>query len=147
MVAKAAEINEELEEIKKDVEGCLNEKIHPDLTLEEKIDLLRDNVIFKKRLHDANRKLQVIHNRHLALENAYHHKKETGPKIRYKAMKGDVVDNMVAEYFNETNCPVPLERMGNGYYMFGTKKIFAKIINGKLVIRVGGGYMGIDEFI
>lgn len=31
--------------------------------------------------------------------------------------------------------------------MFGTKKIFAKIINGKLVIRVGGGYMGIDEFI
>ena len=31
--------------------------------------------------------------------------------------------------------------------MFGTKKIYAKIINGKLVIRVGGGYMGIDEFM
>ena len=31
--------------------------------------------------------------------------------------------------------------------MFGTRKIFAKIINGKLVIRVGGGYMGIDEFM
>ena len=37
--------------------------------------------------------------------------------------------------------------MGGGYYMFGTKKIYAKIINGKLVIRVGGGYMGIDEFM
>lgn len=31
--------------------------------------------------------------------------------------------------------------------MFGTKKIYAKIINGKLVIRVGGGYMSIDEFM
>lgn len=31
--------------------------------------------------------------------------------------------------------------------MFGTKKIMAKIINGKLVIRVGGGYMGVEEFI
>lgn len=31
--------------------------------------------------------------------------------------------------------------------MFGTKKILAKIINGQLVIRVGGGYMNADEFI
>ena len=31
--------------------------------------------------------------------------------------------------------------------MFGSKQILAKIINGKLVIRVGGGYMSADEFI
>jgi hypothetical protein len=31
--------------------------------------------------------------------------------------------------------------------MFGTRQILCKIINGKLVIRVGGGYMGADEFI
>jgi len=31
--------------------------------------------------------------------------------------------------------------------MFGTKKILAKIINGRLVIRVGGGYMNAKEFI
>ena len=31
--------------------------------------------------------------------------------------------------------------------MFGSKKIFAKIINGNLLIRVGGGYMSIDEFM
>ena len=31
--------------------------------------------------------------------------------------------------------------------MFGTKKIYAKVMNDKLVVRVGGGYMGIDEFI
>jgi hypothetical protein len=42
---------------------------------------------------------------------------------------------------------VPIKRLGNGYYYFGTRKIFAKIMNGKLVIRVGGGYMVIEEFI
>lgn len=31
--------------------------------------------------------------------------------------------------------------------MFGSKKIFAKIIQSKLVVRVGGGHMDIDEFI
>jgi hypothetical protein len=45
------------------------------------------------------------------------------------------------------NCPVPIKRMGDGNYLFGTKKIFAKIMNGKLVIRVGGGFMIIEEFI
>lgn len=42
---------------------------------------------------------------------------------------------------------MPIKRLGNGYYLFGTKKIFAKIMNGKLVIRVGGGFMVIEEFI
>lgn len=31
--------------------------------------------------------------------------------------------------------------------MFGTKKITAKIVNNQLVIRVGGGYMSVDQFI
>jgi hypothetical protein len=40
-----------------------------------------------------------------------------------------------------------VKRLGPGKYLFGTKNIMAKIINGKLVIRVGGGYMSADEFI
>lgn len=42
---------------------------------------------------------------------------------------------------------MPIKKLGNGYYIFGTRKIYAKILNGKLVIRVGGGYMIIEEFI
>ena len=57
----------------------------------------------------------------------------------------DDVDAMLAQYIK--GCPVPIKRLGGGYYMFGTKKIYAKIMNGKLVIRVGGGYMNIEEFI
>ncbi len=65
----------------------------------------------------------------------------------YRAIKGDLVDELLAKYINMTQCPVPIKRLGNGYYLFGSKKIFAKIMNGKLVIRVGGGFMVIEEFI
>merc|ERR550514_203779 len=44
-------------------------------------------------------------------------------------------------------CALPVKRLAPGKYMFGSRQILAKIINGKLVIRVGGGYMSVDEFI
>ena len=61
--------------------------------------------------------------------------------------KGDLLDEMIGQYIHQANCPVPIKKLGNGYYIFGTRKIYAKILNGKLVIRVGGGYMIIEEFI
>ena len=65
----------------------------------------------------------------------------------YVAASGDDVDQLIAKYINLHECPVPITRLGGGYYMFGTRKIYAKVMNGRLVIRVGGGYMIIDEFI
>ena len=71
--------------------------------------------------------------------------KQPEPVSDYKAVRGDEVDEMLANYL--TDCPVPVKRLGGGFYLFGTRKIFAKIMNGKLVVRVGGGYMIITEFI
>jgi len=45
------------------------------------------------------------------------------------------------------HCTVPLERLGDGWYIFGTRRIFARIAAGKLAVRVGGGWMSIKEFI
>jgi len=67
--------------------------------------------------------------------------------VIYTPDTSDKVDQMFAFYINETKCPVQLKKTGEGQYLFGTKKIFAKIQNEKLVIRVGGGYMMIDEFL
>lgn len=68
-------------------------------------------------------------------------------KKRYRAAKGDDVDEMLANVINIKNCDIPISRMGDGHYMFGSKKIFTRIMNGKLVVRVGGGFMSMDEFI
>ena len=69
------------------------------------------------------------------------------PKQLYKAVKGDPVDEMFARYLNKINSPVPITRLANGKYSFGTKEVQAKIMNGNLVMRVGGGYMSIEEFM
>ena len=42
---------------------------------------------------------------------------------------------------------VPIRRLGGGFYLFGTRKIYAKVLNMKLVVRVGGGFMNFTEFI
>ena len=62
-------------------------------------------------------------------------------------MKGDAVDEMFAGYLNKAKLTIEVQRISASNYMFGTKKILAKIINGRLVIRVGGGYMNAEEFI
>lgn len=62
-------------------------------------------------------------------------------------MKGDEVDALFAYHFNKAQLALPVKRLGPGKYMFGSKQILAKIVNGKLLIRVGGGYCGVDEFI
>lgn len=65
----------------------------------------------------------------------------------YKYIKGCDIDAMFGQALMRNNCGVPIKRMAAGKYMFGTRNIIAKIINMKLVIRVGGGYMSVDEFI
>ena len=54
---------------------------------------------------------------------------------------------LYAEWFNKLNLDVPTKKLGGGYYMFGTKKIFCRIMNGNLTVRVGGGFLGIEEFV
>lgn len=54
---------------------------------------------------------------------------------------------MLAEILNRLGIAVAIKKVGGGYYMFGSKKIYCKITNGKLVVRVGGGFMGIEDFI
>ncbi|OMJ71701.1 hypothetical protein SteCoe_30009 [Stentor coeruleus] len=43
--------------------------------------------------------------------------------------------------------PIKFIKDCDGIYIFGTKKVFIKLDNGKLYIRIGGGFMIIDEFI
>lgn len=63
------------------------------------------------------------------------------------ALKGDLVDEMLARYISDYEVKVPISRIGNQLYMFGTRRIYAKIMNNRLVVRVGGGFMGIDQFV
>merc|ERR1719469_843868 len=69
----------------------------------------------------------------------------------YQPVKGDPVDRKLAEYLNaypdKTKLKVMFYRQSPGVYEFGQTKINLKVSGERLVVRVGGGFLSIDEFI
>ena len=70
---------------------------------------------------------------------------------QYVPVKGDLIDEALAEYINnyqdKSKLKVMFIRVTPGIYQFGSKKIAIGVHQGKISIRVGGGYMYIDEFL
>ena len=75
--------------------------------------------------------------------------------FRYKVYigkKDDNVDLALGNYINsfpeKARMKIMFIRQSEGVYQFGSKKVAIKIEKGnKIQVRVGGGYMHIDEFI
>ena len=68
-------------------------------------------------------------------------------QIQYKSIDDDVVDKMLEKFVQTHKVQVPINRIDPSKYLFGTRIISAQIINGVLMVRVGGGFMNIEEFI
>lgn len=67
----------------------------------------------------------------------------------YVAVTEDPVDQAIAEFSNAQPkaLPIPLLREEQGTYVFGSRRVFAKLDAGKVTVRVGGGLMPLEEFI
>jgi hypothetical protein len=66
-------------------------------------------------------------------------------------VKDDPLDQKLAYFIN--NMPYDMrdkmrfERESEGIYKYGKKRVFMKIEKDQIIIRVGGGYLTIEEFI
>ena len=69
----------------------------------------------------------------------------------YIPLKTDAVDTKLAEYINNyperQKLKIMFMRESEGVYQFGSKRIMVKVERGKIQIKVGGGYLSIDEFL
>ena len=70
----------------------------------------------------------------------------------YRAVKDDPIDQKLSQYMNELPLSLrknalQLVRESEGVYKYGKKRVFMKIENDLIVIRVGGGYLTFDQFI
>jgi len=69
----------------------------------------------------------------------------------YYPVKSDEIDCQLADYLNNypdrSKLLVMFVRESPGVYLFGTKKVFVKVYNNRIMVRVGGGYLSIDEFL
>jgi len=69
----------------------------------------------------------------------------------YIPVKNDQVDKRLAEYINNypdrQKLKIMFMRESEGVYQFGTKRVAVRVDKDKINIRVGGGYLSIDEFL
>ena len=69
----------------------------------------------------------------------------------YLPIQEDPVDVKVAEYINNypdrTKLKIMFMRESAGVYAFGTKRINVEVMQDRIKVRIGGGYLSIDEFI
>ena len=69
----------------------------------------------------------------------------------YVPIKDDPVDEKLAEFVNNfpdrQQLKIMFLRESSGVYEFGTRRVEVQVKKNKILIRVGGGYMNIDEFL
>eukprot|EP00347_Sterkiella_histriomuscorum_P019812 403340205 len=69
----------------------------------------------------------------------------------YIPIKDDAVDRKLAEFINNyperSKLKIMFMRESEGVYQFGSKRVFVRVDKDKINIRVGGGYLSIDEFL
>ena len=69
----------------------------------------------------------------------------------YVPAKDDAVDLKLADFINNypdrQRLKIMFLRESEGVYQFGTRKILIKVKNNQIKIRVGGGFLSIDEFL
>ena len=69
----------------------------------------------------------------------------------YIPVKDDPIDRKIADYINNfpdrPKLKILFMRESNGVYQFGSKRIAIKTEGGKIQVRVGGGFLSLDEFI
>ncbi|CDW83803.1 gas2 domain containing protein [Stylonychia lemnae] len=57
------------------------------------------------------------------------------------------VDQMIYEFQLKSGTDLIFKKVSDGSYIIGTRKVSAKVLNGILLLRVGGGFMDVDSFI
>ena len=69
----------------------------------------------------------------------------------YIPQKGDSIDKKLAEYINNypdrQKLKIMFLRESEGVYEFGSRRVMVKVERDKIQIKVGGGFLSIDEFL
>lgn len=65
----------------------------------------------------------------------------------YKAVKGDLVDEIVQKIIFDLKCELPIIRVVTGRYLIGTDLKMLMIKGNICMVRVGGGWERLDEYI
>ena len=107
-----------------------------------------DPFAVNKKSQELERQLKTVGNAILdkSPQSADHNRKSVS------LHKPEIFDtlNMALDEFisaNESNLEINFIQEKEGVYMFGSKRVFLKLEHGKIYVRIGAGFMSIEEFV
>ena len=126
--------------MRQDLQSTIQEKAMIQHKLEEAADF---NITMEEKVYKSNKiSLDLINQLKIA---------EMQLGYIYVPVKTDSIDVKLAEYINWSTARPALKslftRESEGVYQFGSKRVNIKIDSSKILVRVGGGYLKIDEFV
>lgn len=69
----------------------------------------------------------------------------------YIPVKNDLVDKKLGEFINaypeRKKLKIMFMRETEGIYQFGSRKVAVKVEQDRITVRVGGGYISVEEFL
>lgn len=109
---------------------------------------LSQTFLQQKRIFDKVKNIVVEKEMEVeAMRTAVFELKNSNPV--YFPVEDDPVDLAVADYFNSRDevLIVPFVRESYGVYVYGSKRIMVSIERGKVIVKVGGGFLPIEVFL
>lgn len=77
-----------------------------------------------------------------------HTHREIVKEVHYESLKFDQVEEMMKGYLENHPVKINIEKIGDGYYKFGTKRIYVKVEREMLMVRIGPkDYITLNMFI
>ena len=73
-------------------------------------------------------------------------------QTKYKQVKGDVLDAAIAQLLDDRAArgdpvKIPIVRLGKGQYLCGSSVKSIQLKGGYILVRVGGGFSPMDDFL
>ena len=148
------------EDVEKQLEECLereqdNQKGRDDLRVE--LENGTDYILeLEEKVYKANKTslelLKQLKDAEVEIDTLKQYIVDLKQRIAvYIPVKEDSVDRKLAEFINNyperAKLKIMFMRESEGVYQFGTKRVAVKVEKDNIKIRVGGGYLSIDEFL
>ncbi|CDW86350.1 gas2 domain containing protein [Stylonychia lemnae] len=136
----------------------LNEALYNQkLKLQKELETASDYILaLEDKVYKANKTslelLRQLKDAEIEIETLKNYIIELKQRIAvYIPVKDDVIDKKLAEFINNypdrQKLKIMFLRESEGVYQFGSKRVAVRVDKDKINIRVGGGYLSIDEFL
>jgi chromosome segregation ATPase len=147
----------DVEEQLKDVRELLRQYDEQKLQMQKELETASDYILeLEDKVYKANKTslelLRQLKDAEVEIETLKNYIIELKQRIAvYIPMKDDLIDRKLAEFINNyperQKLKIMFMRESEGVYQFGTKRVAVRVDKEKINIRVGGGYLSIDEFL